>query len=87
MATARDDRRRLPPIKAWPLIKRFWPWVRPHIGYGIDPFGQAADVPQFPEKSADERGETEAENAPPVTGFHFREKGSAPQRVERHQQE
>jgi len=28
----RDDKR-LPPSKAWPLIKRFWPWVRPQMGY------------------------------------------------------
>ena len=32
MASA-DDRKRLPPSMAWPLIKRFWPWVRPHMGY------------------------------------------------------
>ena len=22
-----------PRTRAWPLIKRFWPWVRPHMGY------------------------------------------------------
>ena len=26
-------RKFLSPGKAWPLIKRFWPWVRPHTGY------------------------------------------------------
>ena len=26
-----NGRKRLPPSKAWPLIKRFWPWVRPHM--------------------------------------------------------
>ncbi len=33
MAADSKERKRLPPSKAWPLIKRFWPWVRPHIGY------------------------------------------------------
>jgi len=28
-----EHQERLPPSKAWPLIKRFWPWVRPHVGY------------------------------------------------------
>ncbi len=28
-----DDRKRLPPSQTWPLIKRFWPWVRPHVRY------------------------------------------------------
>ena len=28
-----NGRKRLPPSKAWPLIKRFWPWVSPHIRY------------------------------------------------------
>jgi len=28
-----NGRGRLPPSKAWPLIKRFWPWVRPYIRY------------------------------------------------------
>ncbi len=31
MANVRDTGERLPPSKAWPLIKRFWPWVRPHV--------------------------------------------------------
>lgn len=30
---AERDGKRLPPSKAWPLIKRFWPWVRPHVRY------------------------------------------------------
>ncbi len=29
----REQQKRLPPSKAWPLIKRLWPWVRPHMGY------------------------------------------------------
>ncbi len=28
-----NGRKRLPVSKAWPLIKRFWPWVRPHMRY------------------------------------------------------
>jgi len=28
-----NTRKRLSPSKAWPLIKRFWPWARPHMGY------------------------------------------------------
>jgi len=32
-ARDRGPQERLPPSKAWPLIKRFWPWVRPHVGY------------------------------------------------------
>ena len=33
MRIDRDDRKRLPPGKAWPLIKRLWPWVRPHMAH------------------------------------------------------
>jgi subfamily B ATP-binding cassette protein MsbA len=34
MRVARDGgKQRVAPDKAWPLIKRFWPWVRPHMGY------------------------------------------------------
>ena len=28
-----DDGKRLPPSQTWPLVKRFWPWVRPHLRY------------------------------------------------------
>jgi len=33
MPRPQPPRKRLPPSKAWPLIKRFWPWARPHMGY------------------------------------------------------
>ncbi len=32
-APGESDERRRPASKAWPLLKRFWPWVRPHRAY------------------------------------------------------
>ena len=50
------------------------------VGYGVDPLSQAVQVPHFPEEAADECGEAEAVNAPPIAVLNFREKrGVTPQ--------
>ena len=44
-----------------------------NIRDGVDPLCETVPVPKFPEKAADECSEGEAEHAPPVALFEFRE--------------
>ena len=42
---------------------------------GVDPFREAMPIPELPEKPADQRGQAEAVDAPPVAASQFRKKG------------
>src|SRR3954462_13198843 len=43
-----------------------------HIRHRIDPFRQAVEIPELPEKSADERGDSPSGNPPPVAARELR---------------